>query len=102
MLVKCTDYVNHAAAQNERWSCDVPELRVLIESLPPAKVSDVRNGFLLLMEQTTGIESPGEEETTVTHEQRAAATPLWRGGLRIGAALNMEPWVQMYELSLDD
>jgi hypothetical protein len=102
LLVKCTDYVNHAAAQNERWSCDVPELRVLIESLPPAKVSDVRNGFLLLMEQTTGIESPGEEDTTVTHEQRAAATPLWRGGLRIGAALNMEPWVQMYELSLDD
>ncbi|CAE7778798.1 anks1b [Symbiodinium microadriaticum] len=67
-------------------------LHAALQALPPAKGSDVRNGFLSLLHQTSSeleeIETP-ESEVSLPLQ---AAKALWRGGLRLGAALDLPPW----------
>mmetsp|Transcript_36457 Transcript_36457/g.66796 ORF Transcript_36457/g.66796 Transcript_36457/m.66796 type:complete len:920 (-) Transcript_36457:15-2774(-) len=60
-------------------------MRKVMKHLPPAKCSDMRNKFLSLIEQTTGTAGSGETFLS-------AAEALWAGGLRLGAALDLEPW----------
>jgi len=94
LLVKHTDYISRATDQGGSWRGEVPELRAALGALPPAKGSDVRNGFLVLVERMSGVEGPGDDETLITPEQLAVSETLWRGGLRLGAVLELEPWVR--------
>jgi len=69
----------------------LPAVRVALQGLPPAKVSDTRNGFLGLVDRT--ISSQPEACDLSESEQIAAKRALWDGGLRLGSALQLEPWV---------
>lgn len=80
-------------------------LRSAMQSLPPAKGSDVRNNYLNLVDQTVGkiaaSSQAGGYETNSAQKQRlqaAALENLWHGGLRVGAALDLEPWVSFASL----
>jgi len=98
--------------EGQRGEGGLPELRAAIQTLPPTKGSDVRNGFLVLVERSTGASAGvvGPEELGVWSaiadtlsplrggadteaRQVAAARALWRGGLRLGAAMDLRPWV---------
>merc|ERR1719424_2033168 len=92
LLAKHTDYVSLSA--KEDWRGEVSELQAAIAALPPAKNSDVRNCFLRLVERTSGVEGhSGEDDPAaeLTAEQLVASESLWKGGLRLGAALELEP-----------
>lgn len=76
------------------------KLRSALQALPPAKQSDVRNGFLALLHRTihglvdlpeNGWWEEGDEDADST-TQVAQAEALWSGGLRLGAALDFQPW----------
>jgi len=69
----------------------LPAVRAALQVLPPAKVSDTRNGFLGLIDRT--ISSQPEASDLSASEQLAAKRALWDGCLRLGSALELEPWV---------
>eukprot|EP00439_Symbiodinium_sp_Y106_P071335 s1878_g12.t2 len=76
----------------EKQKAKESKLHAALQALPPAKGSDVRNGFLSLLHQTSSefeeIETP-ESEVSLPLQ---AAQALWQGGLRLGAALDLPPW----------
>ncbi|CAJ1337145.1 unnamed protein product [Effrenium voratum] len=72
-----------------------------LQALPPAKGSDVRNGFLALLHRTVhGIVDLPEgwwEETEDSDKATEGHLALWSGGLRLGAALDLQPWRSLKE-----
>lgn len=88
--------VKHAHVTLES-EADWMQVRKYIAKLPPTKVSDVRNGFLLLLRQMSpsegeGMDSQDADEQIWAPELQVAET-LWTAGLKLGAALDLEPWV---------
>merc|ERR1719476_757936 len=77
------------------------DIREALRCMPLGKQSDSRNKFLSLLEQThiggaalrarPGTEEFGTEMGTNLPDAEGAAA-LWRGGLRLGALLDLEPW----------
>lgn len=75
----------------QQGASGLPAVRAAFQVLPPAKVSDTRNGFLGLIDRT--ISSQPEARDLSESEQIAAKRALWDGGLRLGSALELDPWV---------
>ncbi|CAK9085068.1 Inversin [Durusdinium trenchii] len=77
-----------------------PDLHSSLQALPPAKQSDVRNGFLALLHRTIhGVvdlpENGWWEESEAMEAEASQAEALWAGGLRLGAALDLHPWQEL-------
>jgi len=96
-----------ACKQQQSAAETLRQLQRAIASLPVTKHSDLRNSFLRLVERAAGV-SPGNfvdgtpRSTSPAANQdleagRLATTceALWRGGLRLGAALELDPWVAL-------
>eukprot|EP00929_Paragymnodinium_shiwhaense_P097777 TRINITY_DN59372_c0_g1_i1.p1 TRINITY_DN59372_c0_g1~~TRINITY_DN59372_c0_g1_i1.p1 ORF type:complete len:1143 (+),score=287.08 TRINITY_DN59372_c0_g1_i1:82-3510(+) len=82
------------------------QLQTAVQSLPVTKHSDLRNSFLRVVERAAGLSpgnyvdgtprsSPGGGAPQDLEADRLAATcqSLWCGGVRLGAALGLDPWV---------
>jgi len=88
-------------------------LREVLKAVPPPMMCDIRNTFLRLVDSTidqspTGVLQPHEQPMLEDVQEsngpaaagardgahrEAALRILWDEGLRIGAALNLEPWI---------
>eukprot|EP00931_Biecheleriopsis_adriatica_P117093 TRINITY_DN92645_c0_g1_i1.p1 TRINITY_DN92645_c0_g1~~TRINITY_DN92645_c0_g1_i1.p1 ORF type:complete len:943 (+),score=197.60 TRINITY_DN92645_c0_g1_i1:115-2829(+) len=102
-------------ADAESNESQLQELREGMKALPPTKGSDVRNGFLALVHRTvsgavdlpeTGwwedaddAVSPAFGSSAAADARRLAAEALWSGGLRLGAALDLQPWASLASTS---
>jgi hypothetical protein len=96
LLAKHTDWMQQSGDQGLTWQEELERLQKALGSLPPAKGSDLRNNFLQIAERSIGREGDSDPDVPMDSETRHALGDLWHGGLRFGAALELEPWIGMY------
>lgn len=97
LLLLCKKYPVELSGSDRFAGC-----RQAVSAFPPAKHSDARNKFLALVEGTyrgkrtspQQVEDEFGKDDASRATWRTAAMALWSGGLKLGAALDLEPWVE--------